>query len=203
MLVPHTRMVTVDRGPEVRSRAQGRASAVRRILLVVSAALGLVGLFWIARSFRIDGKLRFGNPTELSPLSTETPDPQPRQVRAEVTRVRGAGLVGSDVAAGVKAGDKCEFLVERRLRERDSFYCNAQVVCGGRLLFGGPDRGYFACKLFDDEHRDVVGSDPNTTSADEDAAISLNTREGVMRIWDDARGRLGEFSLEAEILSIQ
>ena len=49
----------------------------------------------------------------------------------------------------------------------------------------------------------MVGSDPNTTAADKDAAILLNTREGVMRIWDDTHGSLGEFNVEAEILSIQ
>ncbi|MDB4990392.1 MAG: hypothetical protein JWN04_5570, partial [Myxococcaceae bacterium] len=113
MLLPDTRMVTVD-----------RSALVRKGVLAVSTILGLLGLFWIGRSFRIDGKLRFGNPSELTALASDAPDPQPRQVRAEVTRVRGAPVV--------RPGDKCDFLVERRPRERDSFYCNAQVVCGGR-----------------------------------------------------------------------
>lgn len=186
MLLTNTRMATSDRG-----------SLARKGVLVISAVLTLVGAFWIGRSFLVDGKLRFGNPTAqgVGLLGDDLPDPEPRQVRAEVTRVRGNPVV--------RAGDKCEFLIERRLRERDLFYCNAQVVCGGRLLFGGPDRGFFACKLFDDERRDVVGSDPSTTSSDKDAALHINTREGVMRVWDDDKGELGEFVVEAEILSIQ
>lgn len=186
MLLTNTRMVTSD-----------RSLLARRGVLFTSALLLLVGAFWIGRSFLVEGKLRFGNPTSdgVGLLGADATDPQPRQVRAEVTRVRGNPVV--------RAGDKCEFLIERRLRERDSFYCNAQVVCGGRLLFGGPDRGFFACKLFDDQRRDVVGSDPSTTGADKDAAFHINTREGVMRIWDDQQGTLGEFDVEAEILSIQ
>ena len=195
MLVQPTRMDPVERAPIFRSDARPRASRVRRLVLASSALLFLLGLFWIGRAFSVNGKLHFGNPTEPSTLESDAPDPQPRQIRAEVTRVSGSPVV--------RAGDKCDFLVERRRRERDLFYCNAQVVCGGRLLFGGPDRGYFACKLYDGERRDVVGSDPNTTAADKDAAILLNTREGVMRIWDDAHGSLGEFNVEAEILSIQ
>jgi len=184
-----------DRGSDLPQRVEPRAATIRKVVLTLSAILTLIGMFWIARSFRVDGRLHFGNPTAPTPLEADSSDPQPRQIRAEVTRVRGAQIV--------RPGDKCEFLVERRVRDHDSYYCNAQVVCGGRLLFGGPDRGYFPCRLFDSEHRDVIGSDPNTTSADRDAAILINTREGVMRIWDDERGVLGEFQVEADILSIQ
>jgi hypothetical protein len=172
-----------------------RGSIIQRGVLTASVLLLGVGLYWISRSFVVEGQLRFGNPVEAGPmLGAETSDPQPRQVRAEVTRVTGNAVV--------REGDKCEFLVERRLRDQDSFYCNAQVVCGGRLLYGGPDRGFFACKLSEQERRDVVGSDPNTTGADRDGAIHLNTIEGVMRIWDDEQGPLGAFAVEAEILSV-
>ena len=163
---------------------------------MLSALLSAVGLFWIGRAFRVDGKLRFGNP----PLSLPSEgglalDAEPRQVRAEITRVQGD--------PGVRPGDHCEFLIERRARQGESAYCNAQVVCGDRLLYGGPDRGYFACKVYDDDDHAVVGSDPNTTSGDHDAAIHLNTRQGIMRIWDDEHGPRGQFLLEAEILSVQ
>ncbi len=167
---------------------------MRRSVLVVSAVLGALGLFLIARSFSVGGKWRFGNPPPAG--AEDLVDTTPRQVRAEVTRVQGAAVA--------RQGDKCEFLVERRRREPDTFWCNAQVVCGGKLLYGGPERGYFPCKLYEDgEQRDVIGSDPHTTSADKDAAIAINTREGVMKIWDDEHGVLGEFVIEAEILSIQ
>ncbi|HEX5659613.1 MAG TPA: hypothetical protein VFX59_20595 [Polyangiales bacterium] len=171
-----------------------RGTSLRRGVLALSAIAALVGLFWIGRSFSVGGKLRFGNPPQAG--ASELPDASPRQLRAEVTRVQGAAVA--------RPGDKCEFLVERRRREPDSYWCNAQVVCGGRLLYGGPDRGYFPCKLYDDgEQRDVIGSDPHTTASDKDAAIAINSRESVMRIWDDDRGVLGEFVVEAEILSIQ
>lgn len=172
----------------------GQGSIVQRGVLTASTLLTVVGLYWIGHAFVIDGKLRFGNPVEPAFSGVQAFDMQPRQVRAEVTHVRGNPVV--------RQGDKCEFLVERRLRERESFYCNAQVVCGGRLLFGGPDRGFFPCHL-DDAHRDVVGSDPNTTAADQDGAIHINTNEGVMRIWDDDHGPLGAFVVEAEILSVR
>ena len=169
---------------------------MQRGVLVASGLLFATGMYWIGRSFVVDGKLQFGNPVTAGPLVGEqTFDPQPRQVRAEVTRVKGSAVA--------REGDKCEFLVERRLREQNSFYCNAQVVCGGRLLYGGPDRGYFVCKLSENQRRDVVGSDPNTTGGDQDGAIYLDTVEGVMRIWDDAQGPLGEFAVEAEILSVR
>ena len=111
----------VERAPIFRSEAKPRALSVRRVVLALSALLGALGLFWIGRAFSVNGKLRFGNPTELSPLASETPDPQPRQIRAEVTRVSGNPVV--------RAGDKCDFLVERRLRERDLFSCSeAQIA---------------------------------------------------------------------------
>jgi len=185
-------MATSDRVTDSPPTAR---SQVRKGVMLVSIALTSVGAFWIGRSFLIDGKLRFGNPTELTGVADDTSDPQPRQVRAEVTRVRGNPVV--------REGDRCEFLIERPLRSRDAFHCRAQVVCGGRLLFGGPDRGYFVCKLYDDERRDVVGDDPNTTNSDKDGAFHINTRNGVMRIWDDEQGVLGAFDVEAEILSVQ
>lgn len=159
-----------------------------------SAALTLMGGFWIARSFLIDGKVHFGNPTEVATFASTT-DPEPRQVRAEVTRVRGNPVV--------REGDRCEFLIQRRRRGGDAFNCNAQVVCGGRLLFGGPDRGFFVCKQFDDERHDIVGDDPVTAGGDKDSAFHINTRDGVMKIWDDEEGVLGKFEVEAEILSVQ
>jgi hypothetical protein len=173
-----------------------RGVILRRVVLSLSAVVAMVGFYWVGRAFVVDGRLRFGNPTEEDLLTgAEEGEQQPRQIRAEVTRVQGNQVVS--------LGDKCEFLVERRMRDKNSFYCNAQVVCGGRMLYGGPDRGYFACRLSEGSRRDVVGSDPNTTASDQDAAIHLDTRSGVLRIWDDARGPLGAFTVEADVLSVQ
>ena len=104
---------------------------------------------------------------------------------------------------GGRLSDKCEFLVRRRTKEDSSFECNAQVLCGDKLLYGGPGRGFFPCTLYEGQRRDVVGTDGATTAQDQDAALILNTRSGVMRIWDDEHGQLGAFRVEAEILSVQ
>lgn len=169
-----------------------RSAIVRKGMLLTSALLAVIGSFWIGRSFLVDGKLRFGNPPELVG-GGDSLEEESRHIRAEVTRVRGNPVVN--------AGDKCEFLVERHVQPIAE--CSAQVVCGGRLLYGGPRSGYFRCKLLGGEKHDLIGTDPSTTSSDQDAALHINTREGVMRIWDDERGPLGEFNVEAEILSIQ
>lgn len=182
-----------------RMAVSGSSLLARRSVLAGSAVLGLVGLYWIGHSFKVDGKLRFGNPVSPN-LPAEGPAvvAAPLSVRAEVTRSSNASLV--------RQGASCEFLVEQRQRDAQSYYCNAQVMCGGKLLYGGPDRGYFACRFYDGEqgeHHDVVGSDPTTSDEDKDAALQLDTRAGVLRVWDDASGNHGQFELEAEVLSAQ
>jgi hypothetical protein len=182
-----------------RMAVSGSGLLVRRSVLAGSAALGLVGLYWIGQSFRVDGKLRFGNPVSQSAAPEGLAFvPAPLSVRAEVTR--------SSNANWVRQGESCEFLVEQRQRDAQSYYCNAQVMCGGKLVYGGPDRGYFSCRFYDDEqgeHHDVVGNDPTTTREDKDPALQIDTRSGFLRVWDDAAGAHGQFELEAEILSAQ
>jgi hypothetical protein len=168
----------------------------RRIVLGVSALLCTAGLVRIGRSFVVDGSLRFGNPISDAPREQAALlVAPPLTVRAEVTRVAGS--------AGVRPGESCHFLVEQRPRDARSFYCNAQVMCGGKLLYGGPDRGFFSCRFYEGERRDVEGADPSTTREDKDGAISLDTRSGVLRLWDDASGSNGAFEVEAEVLSAQ
>jgi hypothetical protein len=157
---------------------------VRRILLAASALLGGVGLFWIGRSFVVDGELKLGNP----------PRDNPHVVRAEVVRVQGA--------KGVRIGDKCEFFVTRHSDKNDGFLCNAQVTCNERLLYGGSMRGYVPCKLDSDGARTVVGKDAATTLEDQDGALYIDTAKGVLRVWDDEAGSLGAFNVEADILSV-
>ena len=168
---------------------------VRRAVLAVSALLAVVGAYWIGRAFMVDGRVSFGNPVEPSGRDgVNAFDREPRQVRAEITRVTGAQIL--------RPGDKCEFLIERRPRENASPYCNTQIVCGGRLVFGGPDRGYFACRFETDHRRDVTGSEPVTSGRDGDSAFYINTAEGVMRVWDDEAGMYGAFQIEADVLSV-
>lgn len=168
----------------------------RRIVLGVSALVGVAGLVRIGRSFVVDGSLHFGNPVGPAPREQAALlVAPPLTVRAEVTRATGS--------AGVQLGDACQFLVEQRPRDAHSFYCNAQVMCGGKLLYGGPERGFFPCRFYEGERRDVVGADPSTTRQDKDGAISLDTRSGVLRLWDDPTGPIGGFEVEAEVLSAQ
>lgn len=140
-------------------------------------------------------------PTLLPPLppppsTGAVDDTAPRTVSATITSVTGS--------PGVSAGQTCEFTVDRRDRDDGSgFWCNAQVVCGGRLLYGGPAAGFFPCTLFEAPSRGVVGADPNTTQQDRDAAMSLDTVQSTLEIWDDATGPLGEFRVSAHVDGVQ
>lgn len=164
----------------------------RRTVLAVSAVLAGLGVYRIAQTAVVGGKLHLGNPVSALPTPLGAM-PAPLAVRAEVTRVRGAD--------SVRLGTICDFLVEQRPREdQHSLYCNAQITCGGKLLYGGPDRGYFPCRFSNGDEREVVGNDPTTTKQDKDAALHIDTRAGVLRIWDDEAGNLGAFELEAEVL---
>jgi hypothetical protein len=70
-------------------------------------------------------------------------------------------------------------------------------------LYGGPERGFFACRFYQGERREVVGTDPSTTAEDKDSGLNLDTRTGVLRVWDDASGANGAFDMEAEVISAQ
>jgi hypothetical protein len=131
----------------------------------------------------------------LPPGTSGETDTAPRTVRATVTSV-----TGSPVAT---AGQSCEFNVERRDRDDGSFWCNAQMVCGGHLLYGGPTAGFFPCTLYAGPPRNVVGNDPTTTREDQDPAMTLSTIDGTLEIWDDASGPNGEFHLAAHVDSVE
>lgn len=134
-------------------------------------------------------------PPPLPPPPGLAGDTAPRLVRATVTEVSGA--------AGVSVGALCEFNVERRENEAGGFWCNAQVVCGGRLLYGGAEAGYFPCVLHEGPPRDVVGEDTGTTSVDRDGAMRLDTRAGTLEVWDDATGASGEYRVAAHVDSVE
>lgn len=119
----------------------------------------------------------------------------PRRVVATVTEVTGNGPV--------HVGDACEFDVARVDRGDGTFWCNAQVTCSGFLLYGGPTAGFFDCTLYDQPVRHVVGGETNTTSADGDAAMQLDTLQGTLLIRDDPRGRYGGYSLRARVDSVR
>lgn len=125
-----------------------------------------------------------------------TPDVAPRTIRATVTEVTGA--------AGIEVGALCEFNVERRENtDTGGFWCNAQIVCGGRLFYGGSGAGFFPCTLYEGPPRDVVGEDHDTTTVDRDGAMRLDTRAGTLEVWDDATGTNGELRITAHVDSVE
>ena len=136
-------------------------------------------------------------PPPLPSGTSEAPgDRAPRTVRATITSMTGA--------AGVSVGQTCEFNVERRDSDDGAgFACNAQIVCGGHLLYGGPMGGFFPCTLFTAPTHGVVGTDPNTTGQDGDAAMSVDSVQSRLEIWDDASGANGEFRVIAHIVSCE
>jgi hypothetical protein len=121
-------------------------------------------------------------------------DVAPRLVRATIT-VSSAPTI-------VPVGALCEFDVERVDSPDGSFACRAQVVCGGRLLYGGPEAGFFPCTLYEGPPRHVVGSDANTTGSDGDAAMRLDTH-GTLEVWDDAGGANGELRVTARVDAVE
>lgn len=131
----------------------------------------------------------------VGPSTPIVPGPGPggdlRRVRATVTEVSGL----SDVAVGAS----CSADVTRSDRDDGTFWCNAQITCGARLVYGGPDAGYFPCVLYEGARRDVVGSDPSTSAEDQDAAMSMNTVGGTFEVHDDDSGRNGAMRLVARV----
>jgi hypothetical protein len=121
-------------------------------------------------------------------------DLSPREVQAEVTAVTGS--------APVAVGTQCRFVVDGRDRSEGGYWCNAQIVCDGRLLYGGPQAGFFPCDL-SDPSRHVSGGDAMTTSEDTDASMQIDTARGSLTIRDDANGSYGAYSLTAQIHSVR
>jgi len=179
--------------------ASEKTPPLRRLVLLVSAGLLAVGLFRIGKGCLVHGTLRFGNPVTTGQIPDDDAgggSPEPRRVRADVTRVRGNQLA--------RPADRCEFLVKRRMLDRGAYECSADIVCGGKVVFGGgPERGFFACKLYEEPRRDIVGSDPSTSADDRDPAVFLDTRAGILRVWDDARGKHGAFEIEADVIDVE
>ena len=122
----------------------------------------------------------------------------PRVVRATVRTVTGS--------RPAEPGASCSFAVERHARpEPPGYWCRAQILCAGKLLYGGPQSGYFPCTLQEGTRRDVSGQDGQTTSQDTDASMQLDTRLGQARlvVEDDATGPHGEYRLEAEVIEVR
>jgi len=142
-------------------------------------------------------------PQGPGPMLPPPPGPSPSGARDPNPRTIVARVVSATDAPGISRGTMCRFQVERRARDDGTFWCNAQVRCGDRLVYGGAEAGFFSCTLYDRPRRDVVGADPSTTASDRDAAMELNTLEGRLHVWDDATGAAGAFNIEASVVEVQ
>ena len=146
---------------------------------------------------------------EPEPASEPEPEPEPnpgtspgpptstRTVTARIDTVQGARL------SGLAAGSTCSFDVTQHSRTDGTFWCNAQIRCGGHLLYGGEDAGFFDCTLYEHPQRHVVGQDRNTTIRDSDAAMRVDTLRAELEVRDDASGRLGAFTVRGTVTGVE
>lgn len=108
-------------------------------------------------------------------------------VRARVERVDGA--------IDVRPGDECVIGVWRVRTDHPTggSWCRTQLACGGELLYGGDESGYFECAS------EGIGRDAETTEVDGDPALDLRVPDGALVITDDVHGARGAFRIEASI----
>ena len=143
------------------------------------------------------GQVPAASPAEPSaaPPSGRPGGSPPLTLRATVTDVAGNKVV--------PVGATCAFLVERHARQQ-GYWCRSQITCGGLLLYGGAQAGYFKC-LFErsDDHKGVSGGDDMTTGRDGDASMEIDTAAHRLVIRDDDRGSYGAFTVTARIDSVQ
>ena len=78
--------------------------------------------------------------------------------------------------------------------EGGSTMCHALVACDGLRLYGDDSHGFFQCSLAAGDS--VTGNDGGTTSADGDAAFTVDTSARVLRLRDDSSSPTGEYALE-------
>ncbi len=138
-------------------------------------------------------------PKERGPSPTvQTPDRDesaPWVVVAKVTAATGTKPVDE--------GAQCGFAVERHPSPGGGYWCRSQIVCAGKLLYGGPRSGYFQCTVVTSGRLSIVGSDVETSAKDTDAAMTLNTVLGELSLRDDSSGAHGAYTLSARIISVR
>lgn len=142
-------------------------------------------------------------PAAPSPSPSPSPSPAPAPSGpsgpSEPPRVVVATVTSVDGSRPVREGTTCGFTVERHPRDPSGYWCRTQVVCGGKLLYGGPRAGYFPCTWHRGGSKDVVGGEDGTTSEDSDAAFELDTRNDTVTIRDDDTGTHGAYRLQARV----
>ncbi|MEM1413258.1 MAG: hypothetical protein AAGH15_00070 [Myxococcota bacterium] len=131
------------------------------------------------------------------------PPPQPVPIRGVEVEWE-VEVVGG--AARVTPGTRCTFNVLLRPRPDRGPWCQAEVRCGGQLLYGGGTAGFFECSFSDagpDGPGAVVGGEDLTTEADGDAAFRIDTLGGVIDIRDDATSANGELSVRGRVVGVR
>jgi hypothetical protein len=103
----------------------------------------------------------------------------------------------------VQVGQQCAFNVERHPHADLEYWCRAQIVCGGVMIYGGGNGGYFPCQWDTHGPGSIVGADLQTSGQDGDSAIGLNSTTGTLLVQDDRSGRLGEFRVQARLTGIR
>jgi hypothetical protein len=147
------------------------------------------------------GKPPFGAPG-AGPAGPQAPVPVPRlRVAATVRSVRGGA--GRDRRGDFPLASGATCLFDVQPPDATTSMCRAQVVCGGQLLFGGENAGYFPCTVAAGAPPSISGRDDATTGTDHDAAMTLDTGRGLLTVEDDERGPYGAFTLEARIDSVE
>ena len=104
----------------------------------------------------------------------------------------------------VRVGQTCAFTVENpeRADAVGGRWCRTAVRCGDTTVYGGGTSGFFPC-TFSTQPPGVTGADVQTSSADQDGALDLDTNLGRLLLRDDGAGRLGTFMISARITSVR
>jgi hypothetical protein len=170
--------------------AEGR-SAVGPVILV----FGCLGLLIVSLMVASVGGAMLAFREMSAPstwLAVEASEPEPpanRTVIATVDSVRGA--------VPIQPGSECRFNVILVDDDR----CRTAVWCGATVVYGGSDtNGYFPCTP---SGLHVRGTDSETTSDDNDAALHIDTAAGILRVDDDGDGTHGELHLVATVLRVE
>ncbi len=138
---------------------------------------------------------RHTGPAPNVPDVTSLPADRTLTITARVTEYSGT-------QNPISVGAECAFNVSRVPRSDGTFWCNAQVVCGGQQIYGGATAGFFPCTWYDPPNAGVVGEDSQTSAQDRDGAFEINTVSHTLAVSDDSQGTHGVFHMRAEITGV-
>ena len=118
------------------------------------------------------------------------------------TRVHVSATVTSylGLGAGIGPGTVCDLPITAETQQDGTQTCHVVMTCGGQVLYGDAQQGFFPCQFSTSPPR-VVGQDANTSMADHDGAFNIDTTQSTVALADDFLGRAGMFTLSANITS--